>query len=231
MKRTLLSALIIALMILPLVPFSGCGDARPDFEEVIANAIKATDEIQTYRIEIESNRIERGEAEGTSGWIEFVAPDRIHSISRLLPENGSGEESIQIGTTIYARDINNDDWHVRDWNDERFAVCNIATGMLHSFAELAGIKELEDEKIDGVDCFHYIGGMKGQQEEQLASFEYARNDVEFWIGKDDHLLRQYKTYMEIAEDEDTKEVEYYSNITTCRLSNFNEPLVIEPPLD
>jgi len=198
MKRTLLSALIIALLVLPLVPFSGCGDTRPDFEEVIAGAIEATDEVQTYRMEMESNRIEKGEPEQSSTWIEFVAPDRIHGISQQLPKNGSGEEQIQIGTMLYTRAINSDDWHARDWEDERFAVRNIATGMLYSFGELADIKELRDEKIDGVDCFHYTGcmNMKGQQEEQLASLdqydpyyeqrklmyesvEYVRDDVEF----------------------------------------------------
>ncbi len=245
--------LYIVLLVLLLLPFSSCGEGRPDFEEVIAGAIKATDEIQTYRMEIESNRIEKGEPEQTSGWIEFVAPDRIHSISQQLPEYGWGEESIQIGTTIYARDINSNDWHTRDWEDERFAVRNIASGMLHSFVELVDVKELRDEKIDGVDCYHYTGNMdmKGRQEEQLAatdksdpdyeqqrlmyeSIEYVRDDVEFWIGKDDYLLRQYITYIEIGEvrdkGEDTEEAEHYSAITTCKFSNFNEPIEIKPPL-
>lgn len=145
--------LYIVLLVLLLLPFSGCGDARPDFEEVIAGAIEATDEVQTYRMEMESNRMEKGEAEQSSTWIEFVAPDRIHGISQQLPENGSGEEQIQIGTMLYTRVINSDDWHARDWEDERFAVRNIATGMLYSFGELADIKELGDEKIDGVDFF------------------------------------------------------------------------------
>ena len=92
MNRPLLSALIIALLILPLVPFSSCGEARPNVEEVIANAIKASDEVQTYRMNMESNRIEEGKPEQSSGWIEFVAPDRIHGISQQLTENGSGEE-------------------------------------------------------------------------------------------------------------------------------------------
>jgi hypothetical protein len=232
MKRTLLSALNFVSLVLLLVSFSGCGGARPDFEEVIASAIKAADDLQTFRMEGESNRIEKGEHEGTSIWTEFVVPDRIHSISQQLPENGSGEELIQIGTTIYTREINSNEWHVRDWEDEKFIVRNFATDMLYLFAGLADIKVLRDEKIDGVDCFHYTGRMnlKGQQKEQLASFEYARDDVEFWIGKDDYLLWQYKMYIEIAEDEDTEEMEYSSVITTCRFSNFNEPIEIEPPL-
>jgi len=252
-KRALISVLVIALLILPLVLFSGCGGAHPNFEEVIAGAIEAIDETQTYRMEIESNRIENGEAEGTSIWIEFVAPDRMHQVSRQLPENNNAEESINIGTVQYTREINSNDWHARDWEDERFAARNIATGMLQSFGELVEVKELRDEKIDGVDCFHYTGSMnlKGQQEEQLASLdqsdphyeqqkqmydsiEYIRDDIEFWIGKDDYLLRQYITYMEVGEirdeDEDTEEVENFSAITTCRFSNFNEPVEIEPPL-
>jgi len=253
MKRTLISILVITLLILPLVLFFGCGDARPNFEEVIAGAIEATDETQTYRMEIESNRIEKGEAEGTSIWIEFVAPDRMRQVSRQLPENNNAEESINIGTVQYTREINSNDWHARDWEDERFAARNIATGMLQSFSELVEVKELRDEKIDGVDCFHYMGSMnlKSKQEEQLASLdqsdphyeqqkqmydsiEYIRDDIEFWIGKDDYLLRQYITYMEVGEvrdeGEDTEEVENYSATTTCKFSNFDEPVEIEPPL-
>jgi hypothetical protein len=253
MKRSLISILIIILLVLPAVPLSGCGDARPDFEEIINEAIKANDELQTYRMDMESNRIEKGEPEQSSGWMEFVAPDRIHTISQPMQENVSGEEQIQIGTVIYSRDIDSDDWHTRDWEDERFSVRNIATGMLQSFGELTNIKELRDEKIDGIDCFHYIGSMnmKGQQEEQLAavdksdshyeqqklmyeSIKYVRDEVEFWIGKNDYLLRQYITYIEISEVRDkgegTEEVDNYSSISTCKFSDFNEPLEIEPPL-
>lgn len=253
MKRTLLSALIITLLVLPLVPFSGCGDSRPNVEEVIASAIKATDEVQTYRINMESNLIEEGKSEQSSGWIEFVAPDRMHGISQRLTENGSGEELIQIGTMSYTRAINSNDWDARDWEDEIFTVRNIATGMLDSFDELVDVKELTDEEIDGVDCFHYMGSMnmEGQQEEQIASLdqtdpnyeqlklvyesiEYVRDDVEFWIGKHDYLLRQYTTYMEINafkdKGEDTEEVENSSVITTCKFYDFNEPIEIEPPL-
>ena len=125
--------------------------------------------------------------------------------------------------------------------------------MLYSFAELVDIKELTDEKIDGIDCFHYIGSMKmeGQQEDQIASLdrsdphyeqlklayesiEYVRDDVEFWIGKHDYLLQQYTMFMEINEfkdkGKDTEEMENYSAITTCKFYDFNEPIEIEPPL-
>jgi hypothetical protein len=248
-KRGLIISVILVLPLFTL--FSSCGDARPDFEEIIASAIEAANEIQTYRMEIENNQLEKGEAERSSGWIEFVAPDRTHVLSG--PSGIEKEESIQIGTIIYTRSESSTEWKVRDWGDERFAARNIAVGVLQSFGDLTEVKELRDEKIDGVDCFHYIGSMnmKGRQEEQLASLdesdphyeqqklvyesiEYVRDDIEFWIGKEDYLLRQYITYMEISEvrdkGEDTEEVENYSAITTCKFSDFNEPIEIEPPL-
>lgn len=247
-KRGLMISVISALPLFTL--FSGCGDARPDFEEIIAKAIEVTGEARTYRMEIESNQIEKGEAKQSSGWMEFVAPDRIHVLSG--PSGIEKEESIQIGTVLYTWSERSNEWSVRDWGDERFAARNMATGVLQSFGELADIKKLKKEKIDGVDCYHYIGSMdmKGRQEEQLASLdesdphyeqqkliyesiEYTRDDVEFWIGKDDYLLRQYITYMETStvrdKGEDTEETENFSSITTCKFLDFDEPIEIETP--
>lgn len=255
MKRLLTLIMLVASLTLPMISFSGCGGARPDFEEVIASAVKAMDEIQTYRMEMETDRIENGEEEQSFGSMEFIAPDRIHVLSG--PSGSEKEESIQIGTVLYTWSERSNEWNIRDWGDERFAARNIASGVIQSFGDLIEIIELKDEKIGGVDCFHYIGSMdmKGRQEEQIASLdesdphyertkstlesllestEYIRDDMEFWIGKEDYLLRQYITYMAISEvrdkGEDTEEVENFSSITTCKFTSFNEPIEIEPPL-
>jgi len=93
------------------------------------------------------------------------------------------------------------------------------------------LKSKQEEQLASLDQSdpHYE-----QQKQMYDSIEYIRDDIEFWIGKDDYLLRQYITYMEVGEvrdeGEDTEEVENYSATTTCKFSNFDEPVEIEPPL-
>jgi hypothetical protein len=116
-------------------------------------------------------------------------------------------------------------WGVREW--ENLAPSNRAFSvMLGRLPDLEDIKELGDEKLNGVDCYHYIGNNKVDESvtEQFPSLEYKRNDTEFWIGKNDFLLRQCKIYMEIAvNNEDTGEIFPYSAITFT-FSEFNNPI-------
>ncbi len=251
MKHMKLYALAISLLLpITLLLQPGCGGARPEFEEVIARAIEAAGEVQTYRME-ESVQFVQGEAAQSINSVELVTLDRVHRISKGLQGDGSREESIQIGTMLYTRNVNSEEWHVREVEEVMSAGRNLL-GMLQPFAELGDIQELGDEMIDGVDTFHYKGSMnlKTEQQESLASLnqsdpryeqmkriyesiEYIRDDIEFWIGKDDYLLRQFISHLEsnrfLNKGEDTEEEEHSSLIVTVRYSSYNQPIEIEPP--
>ncbi|MFC1946388.1 hypothetical protein ACFLXY_00555 [Chloroflexota bacterium] len=250
MKYSLLYAILILTLSVGLLP--GCGNDRSDYKEVINKAIEATNQTQSYRVDMLSSSIEQGETRQTNSVMEFVAPDRLYVITRMLGEIDSSEEQIQIGTTMYTRENNTDNWHVRDWGDERMAARDLAGGTLLSLEKLVNIEALKDEKIDGIDCYHYTGSMnmEDQQEEELASLdesdpfyeqmkqvyesiEYIRDDMEVWIGKDDHLLRQYAVYIETTmvrdKGEDTEEIETYGSTTTLRFYDYNEPIEITTP--
>ena len=167
------SLISIVMTFMCLVIFPGCSNAQPDYKEVIEKAIKANDQVQSYRIEMLSDRIEKGNAEQTSAEMEFVAPDRMHTITHMSGEISSSEEMIQIGTTMYTRENSTDGWHVRDWEDERMAARNLAGGVIQAFSELVDIRELRDEEVDGIVCYHYMGSMniQGRQEEELAALD------------------------------------------------------------
>jgi hypothetical protein len=247
--RVLYSMLILTLSAGLL---TGCGNARSDFKEVVEKAIEASNQTQSYRVEMVSNSTEYGNSSQTNILMEFVAPDRLHVITRMSGEIDSSEEQIQIGTVAYTRENNTDDWRVRDWEDERMAVRDLAAGTLLTATELKDVEILKNETVDGVDCYHYTGSMniEGQQEEELASLdksdpyyeqrkqvyesvEYIRDDMEIWIGRDDHLLRQYAVYIETTmygdKGEDTEEVESYGSTTTLRFYDYNEPIEITAP--
>lgn len=245
----LLASLILTLSVVIL---PGCSNDRSGFEYVIEKAIEASEQVQSYRVEMEINSIEKENTSQTNMVMEFVAPDRLHVITRMSGEFDSSEEQIQIGTKMYTRESSTDDWHVSDWGDERMAARDLAGGMLLSFNELKDIEILKDEKIDGADCYHFIGktDIQGQREEELAlldetdplyeqlkqsveSIEYIRDDMEFWIDKDDYLLRQCTVYMDTRtykdKGEDTEEVESYGSTTTLRFYDYNEPIEITAP--
>jgi hypothetical protein len=179
-KKAILLVSVIILGLLPAVSFSGCGDTSPGFEEVMADAIKASAEVETYSM--------KSEAENSD-----------------VP------------------------WGVRDWGNTISS--NRYSGIFGRLTDLEDTKELDDEKINGVDCYHYIGKNKVDENvaEQFPSLEYERNDTEFWIGKDDFFLRQCKVYIEIAvNNEDTGEIFPYS-VATFTFSRFNHPIEIEDP--
>ena len=253
LMKNFLQLIIVAVMLISLLlSVSGCGNDQSEFKEVVEKAIEAADQVQSYRIEMISNIIEQGETSQTNSVMEFVAPDRLHVITRISGDIDSSEEQIQIGAIMYARENSTDDWHARDWEDERMTVRNLASGMLLTLDELQDIEILKDEKIDGVDCHHFIGkaDIQGQREEELASFEesdpyyeqrkqayesieYIRDDMEFWVGKDDYLLRQYTVYIETTmhkdKDEEKEEIESYGYTTTLRFYDYNEPIEINAP--
>ena len=180
-KKAILLVSVIILGVLPAVSISGCGGTRPGFEEVMANAIEAAAEVETYSMESEAENWD-------------------------VP------------------------WGVRDW-ENTISSNRGYSGILGRLTDLEDTKELDDERINGVDCYHYIGKNKVDESvtEQFPSLEYERNDTEFWIGKDDFFLRQCKVYMEIAvNNEDTGEIFPYS-VATFTFSRFNDPIEIEGP--
>ena len=250
MKFGIITSVLVLLS--SIVLLSGCGNARPGIEVVIAESIEATNQTRSYRVEMLSSSIEQAETRQTSLVMEFVAPDRLHLMTHMSGKMESSEEQIQIGTKMYTRENSTDDWHVRDWGDERMAARNLAVGVVLALNELVDVKELDDEEVDGIDCYHYTGSMnmEGQQEEELAlldesepyyeqikqsyeSIEFTRDDMEVWISRDDFLLRQYTVYVETRmykdKEEDTEEVESNGSTTTLRFYDYNEPIEISAP--
>ena len=181
-KKAILLVSVIILGVLTAVSISGCGDTRPGFEEVMANAIEAAAEVETYRMQSHAENLE-------------------------VP------------------------WGVRDWDNIIISSNHDYSDILGRLPDLEDTKELDDERINGVKCYHYIGKNKVDESltEQFPSLEYERNDTEFWIGKDDFFLRQCNVCMEIAvNNEDTGEIVPYSFINFT-FSRFNDPIEIEGP--
>lgn len=244
-KKYMLPALLL------LAALTGCGCSGPSPEEVIARAVDAIQEVQTYRFEMTSTMTMEGETNHGNMQGDFVSPDRLHMITT---SDGDTAEGIRIGQMEYHRQSESDDWEVREWPPTMASTRNnFALSTIEILDSLVGLVKLRDEKIDGVSCFHYRGSIdvEAQVEEQIANLDPAQpgyeemvrsieqqlqseNDVEFWVGKEDYLLRRFDTHYEMVytedEGEDTEREVSVSATYSLRFYDFNRPITIEPPV-
>lgn len=245
-RQKIFSALLVVLLITLLIGF---GISRSDVEDIIAKAGLAIEEVETYRSEMVVTHTENGETTRSSGQFEFVSPDRLRTIA---VNDDRTTESIRIGQTQYDREVGSDDWEVRQW-PESFPFRNLTVGIIELLDSLGSLVEMPDEEINGVDCFHYKGSidMDAKVDEQIAQLDPSQPfyeeqirireqqrrwqlTYEFWVGKEDYLLRQLKQHQEgiFIKDagEDTEREEHHSTTVTWRLFDFNQPIQIEPPV-
>ncbi|MGD9143102.1 MAG: hypothetical protein PVG61_04575 [Dehalococcoidia bacterium] len=76
-KKAILLVSVIILGVLPAVSLSGCGDTRPGFEEVMANAIEAAAEVETYSMESEAENWDV--PWGVRDWENTISSNRNYS--------------------------------------------------------------------------------------------------------------------------------------------------------
>jgi hypothetical protein len=243
-SRNLIPLFLPALMLFSLI---GC-DSPPDYAALIEKAVEAAGKVQTYRVEGSGASTENGTTTTSNFKMEFKSPDRIYT---AYEEPNGLEASIRIGNTEYFKNTGETNWNVRQWNLP-VPTINLAAVTVQSLGSLIEIRRLKDEKIDGVGCYHYSGKVdtKAQAEEQranldptqigyeaqLASIEMLENTLniyEFWIGKQDNLLRQLKMNVEFAftrnEGEDDEETEYHNVVATYHFYDFNALIEIAAP--
>lgn len=132
---------------------------------------------------------------------------------------------------------------------------NSKENTLNLLDSLVNIKKLSTEKIDGVMCLHYKAN--GDMEKMIAEskvkipenysldpsdastqkilqdyedfWRMRQENVEFWIGKDDYLLRQYVIVIQPSSESNL--ISSRNSRDIYRYYDFNEPIVIQAPLD
>jgi len=158
---------------------------------------------------------------------------------------GYFHEQIGIGKQVYTRG----EASVTSTVEERQESTPSAILTQKQLDMLVKIEVLPDENIDGVACFHYRGTVDTEkfiqqqkarwknifQETLLQEFidnvdktwRSSKVTQEFWIGKDDYVIRQWK---ELITDV-TGEVGDSAGMEIVKYYDFNVPIVIEAPLD
>ena len=206
---------------------------------VLAKTQDATASLQSYRISLEGTTIDPGqEANVIKVEMEFVAPD-LYDVKQF---GDTDMEQIFIGNTQYS---NNSSPSIGST-----VMTNSLSSMLNRdytlslLDSLKDIKEFPKETIDGVLCLHYQGTVDYEQqlidswrlqeeegfpvsdEAKKQMLEQAQSQpnttIDFWIGKDDYLVRQMN--WNISADGGGVSMDF-------RFYDFNQPITIKAPLD
>jgi hypothetical protein len=216
-------------------------------EKVLAKAGAAANEIKSYRMTGEYyiyDPVTKEYALRAFGGITFSGDRYSEQQEFIIPSNyyrdvtGAGTyEAIGIGEKAYGRVTGSLGYApgmaASEW--QQYMPSEILTRKTLSM--LVKIEELPDENIDGMLCYHYRGSVDmvkfvNEYPQQAGAFRTSTINEEFWIGKDDYIIRQFKD--EIIRGEDIMArlpMLTAQTLEVWKYSDFNVSITIEPPLD
>jgi len=242
--------LIIAVAVFLVMPTIGCS-GRFDLTEVTARAIVATLKTQSYRTSAVGTYAVDGESGGSIYETEFAAPDSSHT---KTSSGGTWSEVISIGENSYLRSSEKPYWCQSPCQYDDGSSAQATSISLEKQLEplnwLVDLKQLPNEEVDGVNCWHYQGKvdmdsyvdtlkeaaetkdwrMSEQQTDNIEEMRSRKWNFKLWVEKDTYLMRQLKDEMSLTMvNPDTGEESLFTGNTTMRFYDFNRPISIEPP--
>jgi hypothetical protein len=193
--------LVIMAMLLSLAVVLAACDKEAMYQDTIAKAIATTVEARSFRATVNQIILLDSHVSSSSYEVEFVAPDRWHSLFTLIADGGGdvregvdqdtearcpGEwhEIIELGNTSYVREWNRPEWTAMP------GLAHVQTlgGQLARYKFLVDVEKLPDEEIRGVTCSHYRGRV-----DQEAYVDMMKEEIEGY-GEED--TPEYSQYLE-----------------------------------
>jgi hypothetical protein len=214
---------------------------------VLAKASAAGAAIKSYRMTGEYyiyDPVTKEYALRAFGGITFSGDSYSEQQEFIIPSNyyrdvtGAGTyEAIGIGEKVYGRVTGTMGYAPAASSSEwqQYMPSEILTRKALSM--LVKIEELPEENIDGVLCYHYRGSVDmvkfvNEYPQQAGAFRTSTINEEFWIGKDDYIVRQYKDEIIRGDDVMAKlPMLTAQTLEVWKYSDFNASISIEPPLD
>ena len=240
-----LPVILILAIILPITFFDGASG-------VLAKAYAATEKIETYRfdgevytyfIDKDKSVLSVSEKEVFGGYDNYyvkIYPRGEGYYQAIIVVDGRRYIYGQVGK-----------YQITESYFEELAPTKQKT--LDYLALIDNVETLEDEFINGTECYHYKGTVSTEKwlERMIPRFkknfenwpgisetdldELVENFIntnrrkeiryELWVGKNDYLVRQVKEYTKILP------TGFYETIFVMNFYDFDEVMDIQPPLD
>ena len=175
--------------LLPLSAISTSGTGSYEYKAEVLNATRSRDTTgqrlrtpqEGIREDIESVTFGKYQAPSqfeTTGSTTFATDNETFTISG---------DAITIGVTVYTKIPPTGEWKV----ETRDSVPETPLDRMPiNPSLLSNLAVVEEEQLDGVDVLHLVALVPPGMDIGLADPRLDRR-VEYWIGKDDHLIRRY----------------------------------------
>jgi hypothetical protein len=232
MTRQSCTLTVVLSFIIFMVTVAGCSEPAPaplPASEIISQSSEKMEAVNSFHFVLDQvgggTPIAMG-LEMTNAIGDVVRPDRMKAtISGKLSGMFLEVEIITVGEDIYMTNPLTGKWELLPVQFSILEVFDPNTGIAAIMKGMVDLARLDDEKIEGVSCYHLSGSIASDELRPITvtSVEGVAIPIEVWIGEEDFLVRHIKLEGKITESE----VE--GIIRTIKLSSFNEEVSIEVP--
>ena len=235
---------MIALLTIVILVFPGCNQsAAPSSPaptqvpsptaltpaEIISQAGEKLGSISSFHFVLDHN----GGGTPISGGIEMtkadgdvVKPDKLKmTITGAAMGMTIEVQLITIGDQTYMTNPFTSQWDLLPNDFKVLSVFDPNSGIAAILKGLNNPNKLNDEPIQGVNCYHLSGGIDSGKLSSItgSSVQGVNIATEVWVGKDDFWPRQFKLDGKITDTEKP------GIVRTLSLSAFNSPVSIVSP--
>lgn len=229
--RALLCLLIMLALVAACAP--GCGQAQQtqtDAKALLVAAVGPMKALKSFHFTYEVAK--PGNAKPVQGTeivkiVGDVTFDGRMKATIDLQQNGVPFQLAFIadGATHYLQDPTSQKWLSTPAENSPVGKVNLNAGAIQILEQVTQPKSAGDESAGGAPCHTVTGSVAASAVGAIAGVVTTSKDfaARIWIGIQDHLVHRIELVGAASADEDVKT----ERIIT--LSEFNEPLTIEPP--
>jgi hypothetical protein len=226
-----LTLVVVALGLLG----AGCGLLRPEEREpsaaeIVARAAEAIERVETvhFRLEVAGGTAEIVTGlQMTSAEGDVARPDRLRMQVNARAANVPVQvELVAIGERRWLTNPLTKRWTALPGQFALAPVLDPERGVANLIRRLSGLVKLPNETLDGQAVYHLRGTAAAADLAALAGAQGGGGSVaaEAWIGVQDFLPRQVRIEGAVVSGEPA------GLVRVLKLSGFNAPVSIEPPL-
>lgn len=226
--RALLLALVAFLLL------AACGGEKEEkaaelsVEEIVAQTTEKTSAVTSFHFVFEAESAPTAVAGLSLTFAEgdLVVPDRLRAdVAGSLSGVSLTSELVIVGDRDFLKDPFRGEWRTFEVGTSPVAFFDPAKGVLAVIEGAQELSQLASEEVGGADSYRLRGKVPVSAITPILGNPPSERlvDVELWIGTEDLLLRRIRLEGPVLEG-DPEDV-----VRTVELSEFDEPVEIEPP--